>query len=196
MVQIDDVIVPLDLFREKFCCDLEACHGACCIEGDAGAPLTQEEALQLEDVLPEIEEELAPEAREIIGRQGVCYVDEEGDLVTSIVRGKDCVFTCYDKEGCCYCAVERAAREGRTKGFRKPISCYLYPVRIKQYKDFCALNYHRWEVCRAARIKGEKENIPLYLFLREPLIERFGQAWYDELLLVAQELNKQGYIEP
>ncbi len=114
MIQIDDVVVSLDFFREKFCCDLTACKGCCCIEGDAGAPLQEEEIPALEEVLPLIEEQLSPAAREIIARQGVCYIDEEGDLVTSIVNGKDCVFTCYDEKGCCFCAIERAYLDGKT----------------------------------------------------------------------------------
>lgn len=195
MVQIDDVIVPLDVFREKFCCDLQACGGACCVEGDAGAPVTEEEVEKLEEALPFVENDLSPEAKALIGSQGVCYVDEEGDLVTSIVRGKDCVFTCYDAGGCCACALERASRGGKLRGFRKPISCFLYPLRVKQYKDFYALNYHRWEVCRAAREKGEREGIRLYEFLREPLEERFGRAWYAELLDVAAALRREGYLD-
>lgn len=195
MVQIDDVIVPLDIFREPFCCDLGACGGACCVEGDAGAPITMEEAAELEAALPAVEGDLGSEAKALIREQGVGYVDEEGDLVTSIVRGRDCVFTCYDAQGCCRCAVEKAAREGRLHGgFRKPISCFLYPLRVTQYKDFCALNYHRWEVCAAAREKGRREGVLLYRFLREPLEARFGKAWYAELLEVAAELGRQGYL--
>lgn len=196
MVQIDDVIVPLDVFREPFCCDLDACGGACCIEGDAGAPIIDEEAARLEEALPALQDDLSPEAKALIDAQGVCYVDEEGDLVTSIVQGKNCVFTCYDEHGCCSCAVEKAARAGRIRGgFHKPISCFLYPLRLTQYKDFCALNYHRWDVCASARAKGRREGIMLYQFLREPLIERFGQAWYEELLSVGEELRRQGYLK-
>lgn len=123
MVQIDDVIVSLDVFREKFLCDLHACKGECCIEGDAGAPVELEEVEKLEEVLPVIWDDLAPEAQEVINRQGVVYTDEEGDLVTSIVNGKDCVFTCYDEKGYCYCAIEKAYREGKCN-FYKPISCH------------------------------------------------------------------------
>ena len=114
MIQIDDVVVSLDVLREKFLCDLDACKGECCIEGDAGAPVELEEVEKLEEVLPVIWEELSPEAREVIDRQGVVYTDSEGDLVTSIVGGKDCVFTCYDERGYCYCAIEKAFRAGKT----------------------------------------------------------------------------------
>lgn len=193
MVEIGDTIVSLDLFREKFLCDLSACKGACCIEGDAGAPLEMDEVAKLEEVLPVIWDELSPDARAVIDRQGVAYVDCEGDLVTSIVHGKDCVFTCYDGQGCCYCAVEKAYRAGKTD-FYKPVSCHLYPVRVRRYNSYTAVNYHRWSVCKAALILGQKENLPVYKFLREPLIRKFGEDWYAEAELVAEELQKQGLL--
>ena len=141
MVQIDDVIVSLDVFREKFVCNLDACKGECCIEGDAGAPVELEEVEKLEEVLPVIWDELSPEARAVIDKQGVVYTDSEGDLVTSIVNGKDCVFTCYDDKGYCYCAIEKAYREGRCN-FYKPVSCHLYPIRVGDYGPYKAVNYH------------------------------------------------------
>ena len=129
MVQIGDVVVSFDVFREKFLCDLDACKGQCCIEGDAGAPVELDEVEKLEEVLPVIWDELSPEARAVIDRQGVVYTDCEGDLVTSIVNNKDCVFTCYDERGCCYCAIAKAFRAGKTD-FYKPVSCHLYPIRV------------------------------------------------------------------
>lgn len=194
MIQIDDVIVSLDVFREKFLCDLGACKGACCIEGDAGAPVEPGEVEALEASLPAVWDDLSPEARAVIDRQGVVYVDEEGDLVTSIVNGKDCVFTCYDESGCCYCALEKAYREGRIS-FYKPISCHLYPIRIGDYGPYKAVNYHRWDVCRAAVELGRKKGVPVYRFLREPLIRKFGEDWYHELEEAAVELKKQGYLD-
>lgn len=194
MIQIDDVIVSLDVFREKFLCDLGACKGACCIEGDSGAPVETGEVEALEASLPAVWDDLSPEARAVIDRQGVVYVDEEGDLVTSIVNGKDCVFTCYDESGCCYCALEKAYREGRIS-FYKPISCHLYPIRIGDYGPYKAVNYHRWDVCRAAVELGRKKGVPVYRFLREPLIRKFGEDWYHELEEAAVELEKQGYLD-
>lgn len=194
MIQIDDVIVSLDVFREKFLCDLGACKGACCIEGDVGAPVETGEVEALEASLPAVWDDLSPEARAVIDRQGVVYVDEEGDLVTSIVNGKDCVFTCYDESGCCYCALEKAYREGRIS-FYKPISCHLYPIRIGDYGPYKAVNYHRWDVCRAAVELGRKKGVPVYRFLREPLIRKFGEDWYHELEEAAVELKKQGYLD-
>ena len=193
MIQIGDVVVSLDVFQEKFLCDLSACKGACCIEGDAGAPVELDEVMELEEVLPIIWDELAPEARAVIEEQGVVYTDEEGDLVTSIVNNKDCVFTCYDETRCCYCAIEKAYREGKTD-FYKPVSCHLYPIRIGDYGPYKAVNYNRWDVCKAAVLLGKKENLPVYQFLKEPLIREFGEEWYKELVTVAEELKKQQYI--
>lgn len=194
VIQIDDVLVSVDCLSEKFCCDLEACKGICCVEGDAGAPVDLDEVAGIEEALPEVWPMLSASAQAVIDRQGVAYTDEEGDLVTSIVNGKDCVFTCYDEAGHCYCALEKAFREGRTRFF-KPLSCHLYPIRLKKIGDGVALNYHRWEVCKMAVEKGRRLNLPVYRFLREPLVRRFGEAWYAELEQAADELREQGYLE-
>ena len=180
MFQIDNTLVSLDVVERCFLCDLSACKGACCVEGDSGAPLEEDEADRLRDLLSVVWEDLSPEAREVIERQGVSYIDEEGDRVTSIVDGKDCVFTCYDADGTCRCAIEKAYRAGKTD-FYKPISCHLYPIRLSHYRDFTAVNLHRWEVCKAAELLGEKEHLPVYKFLKEPLIRKFGEAWYEAL---------------
>jgi hypothetical protein len=193
MIQIDDTIISLDIFKEKFLCNLDACKGECCIEGDAGAPLEESEVEQLEKVLPVIWKDLSPEAQAVIEKQGVCYKDEDGDLVTSIVNGKDCVFTCYDEKGCCYCAIEKAYREGKVD-FYKPVSCHLYPIRVQNYSEFKAVNYHRWSVCKAAVLLGEKEDMPVYRFLKEPLIRKFGEDWYQEVEIAAEELKERGII--
>ncbi|WP_373759520.1 DUF3109 family protein [Bacteroides heparinolyticus] len=190
MVQIDDVVVSLDVLREKFLCNLDACKGACWIEGEAGARVEPEEVGKLEEALPVIWDELASEARAVIEKQGVVYTDEEGDLVTSIVNGKDCVFTCYDEKGCCYCAIEKAYREGKTD-FYKPVSCHLYPIRVGNYGPYKAVNYHRWDVCKAAVLLGQRESLPVYKFLKAPLIRKFGDDWYAELELVADEMRQQ-----
>ena len=190
MIQIDDTLVSLDLIERSFLCDLSHCQGQCCVEGDSGAPLEPGEEEELKRVLPEIWNDLLPEARTVIQSQGVAYTDSDGDRVTSIVGDKNCVFTYYDTDGVCKCAIEKAYREGRVS-FYKPISCHLYPVRITQYKTFQAVNYHRWDVCKAAELLGKKEQVPVYQFLKEPLIRKFGQAWYDALDECAQEWKKQ-----
>lgn len=185
MLQIGRTLVSLDVIERFFICNLERCLGACCIEGDAGAPLTEAERQKLKEILPEVWDDLLPEAKAVIERQGVAYVDEEGDLVTSIVNGKDCVFTCYDKNGMCQCAIEKAYRAGKID-FYKPISCHLYPIRLKEYPDFSAVNYHRWKICKAGEVLGRHERVRVYEFLKEPLIRRFGEEWYNELCEAAE----------
>ena len=195
MLQIGDTLVSLDLAERFFCCDLDACHGECCIEGDAGAPITENEKKELERLLPEINDELLPQAQEVIRRQGVSYVDEEGDMVTSIIDGRNCVFTCFAPGGMCQCAIEKAYRNGRV-AMRKPISC-LYPLRITEYHSFTAVNYHRWKICRPAEALGRKLGLRLYQFLKEPLIQRFGKEWYDELCLACESyLEQYGNLKP
>ncbi len=185
MLEIKDTLVSLDLIERFFVCDLDKCLGECCIEGDAGAPIDQDEDKKLKEILPEIWDDLRPLAQQQIKEHGVSYVDEEGDLVTQIVDGRDCVFTCYDKGGMCQCAIERAYRAGRID-FYKPISCHLYPVRLTQYRDFTAVNFHRWKICKAAEALGRKLGVRAYQFLKDPLTRRFGQEWYDELCLAAE----------
>lgn len=190
MIQIDDTLVSLDVIERYFLCDLSRCKGACCIEGDSGAPLEAEEVAELEKVLPAVWDALSPEAQAIIRKQGVSFTDADGDLVTSIVNDKDCVFTCYDADGTCRCAIEKAYREGRV-GFYKPVSCHLYPVRITRYDTFQAVNCHKWDVCKAAECLGEKEKLRVYQFLKEPLIRKFGADWYANLEICAREWLKQ-----
>ena len=189
MLQIQDTLVSLDLLERHFLCDLASCKGECCIEGDAGAPVTPDEAEKLREVLPAVWDDLSPAAQQVIREQGVSYVDEEGDLVTSIVNGRDCVFTCYAPGGMCLCAIEKAYREGRCD-WRKPASCALYPVRLTEYRDFTAVNLHRWKICKCAEVLGRAKGLRAYQFLREPLVERFGRDWYDELALTCEEYLK------
>ncbi len=186
ILQVGDVLLSPDIITEQFCCDLDACHGICCVEGDAGAPVTLEEISQIEDSLDTVWNDLSAQAQAVIDKQGVAYADRDGDLVTSIVNGKDCVFTCYDN-GCCLCALERSWREGKLTDFCKPISCALYPIREKQLGNgLTGLNYNRWDVCKDAAAKGKELGLPVYKFLRGPLIRRFGEDWYKELEEVAE----------
>lgn len=191
MLQIKDTLISLDLIEKFFVCDLDSCLGECCIEGDAGAPLTEEEAAGLEALLPDIIDRLSPAAQEVARARGCSYVDEEGDRVTSIVNGRDCIFTTYAPGGKCLCALEKARREGETQFF-KPISCSLYPVRLKKYGGgMTAVNLHRWKICKAAEVLGRKQGVRAYEFLREPLVRRFGEEWYDELDRTAKEWLRQ-----
>lgn len=190
MIQINDTLVSLDVVEKYFECDLDSCLGECCVEGDAGAPLLPEEKERLDTLLSKILPHLLPAAQEVVREQGVSYVDEEGDLVTSIVNGKDCVFTCYAPGGKCLCVLEKLRREGNGEFF-KPISCSLYPIRIKDYGGMTAVNYHRWKICKCAEILGRKNGVRVYEFLKEPLIRRFGERWYEELALTAREWLRQ-----
>ena len=194
ILEIDNVLVSSDIITEKFCCDLSKCRGICCVEGDAGAPVTLDEIAGIEDTLDTVWGDMSAQAQAVVDQQGVAYTDRDGDLVTSIVGGKDCVFTCYDDNGCCLCALERAYRQNLSK-FVKPISCALYPIREKCFESgMVALNYNRWDVCSDAVVKGKELNLPVYRFLEAPLVRRFGQEWYDELCAVAeaylQEMSK------
>jgi hypothetical protein len=188
MIQIYDTIISLDVLDEEFLCDLSACKGICCVEGDVGAPVEEEEVALLEEVLPVVWDDLSPKAKEVINKQGVVYIDRDGEFVTSIVQGEDCVFTCYDENGYCKCAIEKAFREGKTQ-FYKPVSCHLYPIRVARYEGFRAVNYHRWSVCQAAVALGKKNGVKVYQFLKEPLIRKFGEEWYKQLCVVANELS-------
>lgn len=197
--QIENVLFSEDILNEYFCCDLEKCKGECCVEGDAGAPVSLEEVGELENVLDTVWDDLSAQAQAVIDKQGVAYTDQEGDLVTSIVGGKDCVFTYYDTlqyhddfsgrdvcvKDCCLCATEKAFRAGKTS-WCKPISCALYPIRVKNLSNgLTALNYNQWSVCKCAREKGAELKLPVWKFLREPLIRRFGEDWYEQLEVFA-----------
>ena len=190
MIQIDDKIVSQDLFEVLFVCDYDTCKGECCVEGDSGAPLEPGEAEELRRCLPEVRHLLSPAALEVIEEQGVSYFDEDGDEVTSIVRGRDCVFTTYDEQVRCACALEKVYNEGKTT-FIKPISCQLYPVRLTKYPSFTAVNYHKWSICKCALKLGRKLQVPVYQFLRAPLIRAFGEEFYSQLEEVAALLQAE-----
>ena len=195
ILEVGGVLISSEILTEQFCCDYEKCKGICCVEGSDGAPVTMDEIASIEDVLDDVWPILSASAQSVIDQQGVAYTDRDGDLVTSIVRGKDCVFTCYEGDNC-LCALEKAYRQKltansqRPNAFVKPISCALYPIREKNFGNgLIGLNYHRWAVCKDAVEKGKALGLPVYKFLKEPLIRRFGEAWYEELCEVADQLN-------
>ncbi len=187
----DNTLVTLDVVERFFCCDIDACLGQCCIDGDAGAPLTSEEEDEIKKILPEIWDDLLPRAQQEIEQNGISYLDPEGELVTQILDNSNCVFSCYAPGGKCICAIEKAYREGRIS-FLKPISCALYPLRLKTLNNgSVAVNYHRWKICKSAEVLGRSKGIRVYEFLKEPLIRRFGQQWYDELVANCELYIKQ-----
>jgi hypothetical protein len=187
----DNTLVTLDVVERFFCCDIDACLGQCCIDGDAGAPLTSEEEDEIKKILPEIWDDLLPRAQQEIEQNGISYLDPEGELVTQILDNSNCVFSCYAPGGKCICAIEKAYREGRIS-FLKPISCALYPLRLNTLSNgSVAVNYHRWKICKSAEVLGRSKGIRVYEFLKEPLIRRFGQQWYDELVANCELYIKQ-----
>ncbi len=187
MLQIQDTLVSLDLIERFFCCDLDACLGACCVEGDAGAPLNIEEVERIEESMPEAWADLTPAAKETINDQGVAYVDEEGDLVTSIVNGRDCVFCTYAPGGKTLCALEKAYREGRTK-WCKPASCRLLSSQTQAIRRIHSRqSSHMENMQERGDTRGRKLGIRAYQFLKDPLSARFGEKWYEELCITADE---------
>ena len=189
IIQIGDILVSSEVLTEHFCCDYEVCRGACCIIGDSGAPLLESETAELERNYPRYEAWMSVEGRQKVESDGFFEIDVDGDLVTPLLHGsEECAFTCFEGENC-FCAIERAHCAGRCP-FVKPISCRLYPIRASVLRNgLTALNLHHWEICRCAFEKGRKERVPVYKFLREPLIDAYGQPFYDELSSVAAALS-------
>ena len=188
MLQIDHTIISRELLEQRFVCDLHACKGACCVEGDEGAPLEKEELEKLQAVYEDVKPYLRKEGIQAIREQGLYTIDREGDYVTPLVEGKECAYAFFEKDGTAKCAIEKAHREGKTD-FKKPISCHLYPVRINKHKDFEAVNYARWEICNPACACGEQLNVKVYRFLKEALIRKYGEEWYKQLEYADQHLN-------
>ena len=192
LIELKDTIVSAEIFKRKFVCDLSACKGACCVEGDAGAPLTTDEVSQIENQLTHILPFMRAEGIDAVTKSGVSYLDQENEPVTMLVEGKECAFVFFDEKQTALCAIEAAFRAGKIENI-KPISCSLYPIRVKQYHDFKALQFDEWKICEPACSCGEKLDVPVYKFLKEPLIRAFGKAYYEELELVAPEIEQ---IEP
>ncbi len=185
MVQIGDVIISSEVLEKMFVCDVEKCHGACCIIGDSGAPLEAEEVAILKSEYPHIREFLRPEGNETIEKLGTSVIDSDGDFVTPLIENRECAYVVFDGE-IARCGIEMAWKAGKTD-FRKPISCHLYPVRLTKYHSFIAANYHRADFCAPARALGEKLQLRVYAFLKEALIRRFGENFYRELEEAAEE---------
>lgn len=185
MLQIEDKVIGLSVLEEKFVCDPDKCKGACCVQGDAGAPLLEEETDVLKDIFPVLKPHLRPESIDAIDLQGTHVIDENDDEpVTPLLNEKECVYAVFE-DGIARCAIEKAWSEGKI-AFRKPLSCHLYPIRVKEYKNFSAVNYDRWPVCKPAIPNGDKLNVPVFVFCREGIIRRFGRKFYQELEIASQ----------
>jgi hypothetical protein len=188
MIEIGRAIVCLDLFIEHFACNLSVCRGACCIEGDSGAPLTDKEAVLIGTEYINFVDFLPDSHRSEIEKQGFSLIDSDGDLVTPLVNNQQCAYSFYDDQGILKCAIEKAFFDGKTN-FRKPVSCHLFPVRISEYRHFDAVNYQKIEICQSGRECGQHNRIPLYQFLKEPFIRKYGEEWYIELENLARDKN-------
>ena len=188
MLEIGRTIISFDVFEKHFLCDLFKCKGACCIEGDSGAPLTEDEAKIIEKKYASFEDYLPEKHKKEISRQGFSVIDSDGDLVTPLVNNRQCAYSFYDERGILKCSIEKAFFEGKTK-FRKPVSCHLFPIRITEYKRFDAVNYQELDICKPGRACGKSQKLPLYKFLKEPLIRKYGEEWYKEVEIAAEHLS-------
>ncbi|RMG76197.1 MAG: DUF3109 family protein [Bacteroidetes bacterium] len=187
MIEVDNTIVSRDLFEEEFVCNLSKCKGICCIEGDAGAPLSKSEVSFLKKNITKIKPFLRKEGIREIENQGVFVTDTtDNEPVTPLVKNAECAYVVFEKDGTASCGIEKAYEAG-VIDFKKPISCHLYPIRITAYRNFDAVNYHRWEICSDACVLGKELKIKVYQFLKEPLIRKYGAAWYEKLQLIDQE---------
>lgn len=188
MFQLNKTIVSEEILEKEFVCNLSACLGACCVDGDAGAPLDEEETKILAEIYPKIKSYLRPEGIKAIEEQGTYIVSEFGELETPLIEGKDCAYVIFDGKTA-LCGIEQAYNEGIVT-WKKPVSCHLYPIRVKEYSDFSAVNYHKWHICSDACALGAELGVPVYQFVKEALVRKFGQQWFDELDKVAQEMKK------
>ena len=181
MIKVGDVLVSDDIKSVEFVCHLEKCKGACCVEGDLGAPLEDNELEMMKSIQKAVKPYLTAEGREAIKRQGPYILDEDGDYSTPTIKGRECAYAIYDKQGVLKCGIEQAYLDGKI-AYRKPISCHLYPIRITKTKDFEAVNYHKWSICSAACSYGKSLQVPLYKFLKDPLVRKYGDQWYTDLV--------------
>ncbi|HOK60008.1 MAG TPA: DUF3109 family protein [Tenuifilum sp.] len=187
MIEIDNKVVSSEILEQRFCCNLPRCLGKCCVHGDSGAPLTPNEALTLEQILDKVKPYMTPQGIATVQEQGVALTDSDGDLVTPLIDGKECAFTVFEN-GIATCAIEKAWNNGIVD-FRKPISCHLYPIRVKEYSTFTAINYHQWDVCAPARELGEQIDLPVYRFLKDAIIRAYGKEFYGQLEDAAKLLS-------
>ena len=187
MFQLGKTIISEDLLEKDFVCNLSACKGACCIDGDAGAPLNKEETEILDRIYPKVKPFLREEGVAVIEKEGTWITSDFGELETPLIKGADCAYVIFDDTNTALCAIEEAYNQGIID-WKKPISCHLYPVRVKEYSEFAAVNYHKWEICDDACSLGKELQVPVYKFVKQALIRKFGKDWYEAL---EQEAEKR-----
>lgn len=188
MFQLGNTIISEDILQKEFVCNLSACKGACCIQGDAGAPLEEEEVKILQDIYPKIKPFLRPEGIAEIEKHGTSIVSDFKELETPLIKGADCAYVIFDKNNTALCGIEEAYNQGVIQ-FKKPVSCHLYPIRVKHYTEFAAVNYDKWEICNDACTLGKELQVPIYKFVKQALIRKFGENWYRELEKEAAKMN-------
>jgi hypothetical protein len=191
MLSIDRTVISMNLFDRKFCCDLDKCKGSCCRYGDSGAPLEEEEAVILEEIWTIVKKYMRAEGVSSVEEKGTSMVDSDGDTVTPLIGNDECAYAVVE-DGIFKCSIEQAWNDGKIK-FRKPESCHLFPVRIKKYKEFDAVNYEEWKICKPALKKGEELDLPVYKFLKDPLLRVYGKNWYKEVEKSANDIKKINY---
>ena len=190
LVEIGNKIVSTDIFSEQFTCDLNKCKGACCVKGNGGAPLNEKELDKIQNNIEKIKPYMSKSGIETVNREGVYYLDEEDTPATKLIDKKECCFVYFDEDEIAKCSIETAYKAGDIN-FNKPESCHLYPIRIKEFNEFTAINYETWDICSPACSLGKSLKVPVYQFLKEPIIRVFGSPFFEELTKVDQELNKQ-----
>lgn len=189
MFQLGKTIVSEEILEKDFVCNLSACKGVCCVDGEAGAPLEASEITKLEEIYPKIKPYLRKKGISAIENQGLYVKTDLGELETPLIDGADCAYVVFDEKGTAMCAIEEAYNQGDID-WKKPVSCHLYPIRVQHYTEFSAVNYHHWEICDEACSLGKELQVPVYKFVKEALIRKFGKDWYAELEKVAQNFKK------
>ena len=191
MIAIKDTLISEDIIEKKFVCDLHACKGACCVQGESGAPLEENEIELIEGVYEKVKPYMVQKGIQAIEKQGKYIVDSDGDYVTPLVgKEKECAYVFFDEAGVAKCAIEQAWIDKKID-WQKPISCHLYPIRVTTRKTHVAVNYHQWKICKPACSCGEKLSVPVYKFVKKALVRKFGLKWYKELEASAELYLKQ-----
>ncbi|NQW36501.1 MAG: DUF3109 family protein [Flavobacteriales bacterium] len=189
MIQLGKTIVSEDIIEKDFLCNLSACKGACCIDGDAGAPVEPDERQILKDIYLKVKPFLSAEGIKAIESQGVFTTNEDGEHETPLVNGAECAYVIFDENAIALCGIEEAYNSGEI-AWKKPVSCHLYPIRVQDYSDFAAVNYHKWPICDDACALGKELQVPVYKFVKQALVRKFGEDWYAELEKIATEMGK------